>query len=195
MEVIAFVVLIIICGLAAMWIYIGPWAMWLVIVAVIFGIYKLCKSGKKSETEKYDSSEYVVNALQFVEFYERLPQKSLFVVTPELIGVVIPDTNFGVAVKTYLSLSKSDTQQADSYLEWFLKEEKKQLGGEVGVEQFKKLGLQVKLHNDDEDWPVIYVNAFCYSDADREHYVKAIEAQYQKLYNKSFKIHHFNDSF
>lgn len=151
-------------------------------------------SRREFESEQYEESEYVSKAMQFIEFCEILPLKSLLVITPDIIGIVIPDEKFGVAVKSYLTMVASDSRE-DKYREWFLKEVKVQLGGELGVEMFNKLSLQVKLHNNDEDWPVVYMDAFCYSDFDRESYIRAIELQYARRYQKTLSMHHLNSEF
>lgn len=191
MEVIAFVVLAIICVLAAIWIYIGPWAMWLVIAAVIFGIYKLCKSGEKAENEKYDSSEYVEKALRFIEFYELCSVNCGLFITPNYMGVHLSDENLGISIMLYLSPEDKDIKAFQK--ERVYKEIKNLFGGDKGLALYKELGLDVKLHKNDEDFPTIIMWHRVPGNRDRElqeleKYAKAIKRRYMNKYKKELEL-------
>ena len=57
---------------------------------------------------------------------------------------------------------------------------------------FQKLGLQVRLHDDDNDSPIVYMNLYEFNATKRENYVKAIERQYKSLYHKDLNIYHLD---
>lgn len=196
MEVIvAFVVIFIICGLAAIWIYIGPWAMWLVIAAVIFGIYKLYKSGEKAENKKYDSSEYVEKALRFIEFYELGPDDRELFVTPDYIGVyLMGDDSLGFAIMRYDNASPPTYKEAVK-LNIYEKIEER-FGGSKGMELYRELSLDIKVHDENEDFPTIYMWHRVPGNRDRElleleKYAKAIQRRYMDKYKKELAVSQF----
>lgn len=178
----------IVACLAAIWYYFGPMGIILLIAVIIFGGYKLLHSDKHKDDSKYDSSEYVKKAMRFIEFYMQMPRKTTLIVTPEFIGARIPSDSdndyFGVTVSTYLQSGFQDV---------FFQHAKESLGGERGVALFQELNLQVKLHDGDDDWPIVYMDLFEFDSQKREKCVHAIEKQYEKLYHKEVKIYHLRE--
>ena len=183
METIAFVVLLILGILTLLWIYVGPWAVFLLIALVVFLAYKFLKPNYQKDAD----SDYVRKAFQFIEFYNALPRKGIIFITPQKIGVEIPDECLGSAISTYWNVGGVEQQ-------WLEDKLLKYIGGETNLARFRKLGLQAELHDDSMDHPVLSMYSLCcYSDRDREKYIKAIEWKYKNKYGKDLKIYHLNN--
>lgn len=100
-------------------------------------------------------SNYITQALQFLEFYETLPQKSLFVITPTGIGVAIGNEDLGRSIGTYLTSAAQRPAQAKQLEAAMVASQAKRLGGDKGTRLYGKLGLSATLHNNDGDWPFL----------------------------------------
>lgn len=184
---------------AAIWMYIGPWAVFLLIFGIIFLIYRFEKRSKLQKDRNVDAlvdTQYVQSAMQFIEFYEQLPRKMMLIITPEYIGVRVPSDEkndyFGTAVFTYLNSIQRDPLHEAAYKEVFFKYAEKALGGNRGITLFQQLYLQVRLHDNDDDCPMVYKDLYEFDFSKRENYVKAIERQYKSTYHKDVKIYHLN---
>lgn len=200
MEEAVIAIAIIIAILATIYEYFGAFGITAVIALVIFLFYKFMKSLKKDEDNRYQeavNTSYVQKAMEFIEFYEQLPKSMFFILTPEYVGVRIPSDEsndyFGISVQTYLDMSRDQPEFETTFREIFFKQAQKSLGGAQGVAMFQKLGLQVRLHDDDNDFPIVYMSLYEFNAAQRKDYVKAIEKQYKSLYHKELNIYHLND--
>lgn len=135
-----------------------------------------------SNEEKYIDSYYVREALQFIKFYELLPQKGNLIATPDFFGVKVFGDDFGVTFQTYLT-------HKDIGLNWLLEQVKDHIGGEEGVKLFRELSLQVKLKDEDPDFPVIYMYLCALNAQEQEKHIKAIQKEYKSRYHKELKIY------
>ena len=191
MDGILIVIVFIVAIIGSLWFVVGPWAVFLLLAVVVFAGYMLLKPNYQKDA----NCEYVERAFQFIEFYEKLPHKSFLLITPEMIGVRLPSEIAGgypgIVIKTYQELNLRRVEGGTSVPEAvFEKDIAKYIGGEANVRRFRKLSLEVKLHDNDDDQPVIYMPLFCGSGEKREHYVKVIKWKYKKEYGKELKIYH-----
>lgn len=153
-----------------------------VIAAIVTFLKFLFNSIKKDLLE----SEYAKNAMRFLSFYELLPKKAFCFVTPDTMGAMIPDNGFGTIVSTYLSNSRD-------FKGWFLEKSAPFLGGERGIKLFNETPMFVKLHGNDEDYPVVYFFLSESNPQKQEEYVKAIKNAYKKTYKKGLNILQLHD--
>ncbi len=177
--------------------------MWILILAAVVGyfvFYRPYQEKRKAEREAAVYQElsnlgYVQTAMKFLAFYQLLPQKSMLIVTPQYIGVRISSNErnnyFGVNVSTYLTSCRDQPQFESAFMENFFEQGKESLGGDGGIQLFQELKLQMKLHDGDDDMPVIYMLLPGGEDFLKQHqYVRAIEKKYQEVYHEQFKIIH-----
>lgn len=192
MEGIVFILALVISALAMIWLYIGPWAVVLLIAVVIFGGHMLFKSVEKSENEKYDSSEYVETALKFLEFYALLPPEmrhQYIILTPMYIGVRLSDDHLGIRIKIYLGpMSSLDPEFKEAARKSVHSDIERLFGGAKGLNLYKQLGLDVKLHNNDEDLPVVFMYHPTLNTQNLNKYAKAIERRYKEKYGESVNV-------
>lgn len=135
-------------------------------------------------------SSYIHLALQFIAFYETLPQKSLLVITPSTIGVAIANQQLGASVRAYLTNAAQRPAQKQQLAETLVQSQAALFGGDKGARLFHQLGLSVKLHNNDEDWPFIYMWLMESDAAKRTRYVKDLQKIYGQMYGKRLDVHH-----
>lgn len=179
--IIAAAVIITILGTIGM--FFGPWAVVLVIAAVIFGGYKFFKSAEKSENEKYTNSDYVKDAFKFIEFYELQSAKTgRLVITPTWIGIWLSDERLGIQIKSYLESPRISQAYEIATRDLLYEKIGELFAGEKGITLFKKLGLDVKLHKDDEDWPVIFMYRQILDTQNLDKYAQAIKCEYKIKY-------------
>lgn len=137
-------------------------------------------------------SNYITQALQFLEFYETLPQKSLFVITPTGIGVAIGNEDLGRSIGAYLTSAAQRPAQAKQLEAAMVASQAKRLGGDKGTRLYGKLGLSATLHNNDVDWPFLSMALPEPDGAKRTRYGKDIQKIYQQMYGKRLDVHHLS---
>lgn len=187
MEVAAFIILFVLGLIYLSWTELGGGVTVLIIGGIIFALYKFLSSAGNKENEKYENSDYVKRALNFIEFYESLPQPKLLIITPEMIAARLSDDELGSKILTHQQIPETGDL-------WFQEQIKEHIGGEANLTRFRSLKLQVKVHDNDMDLPVIFMCAYCTSSMlEQEKYIKAIEKKYRQKYRKELKIHHFAD--
>ena len=189
-EVVAFVIIIVIGIFYLIGTYFGAGAVILVIGAIVFGFYKFLHFGDTAEEE----SEYVENALKFIEFTKRLnsPLLTLFA-TPKHIGVVLSDDALGICVQMCLATT-SDARLEKARRDLLEKELVKHIDGNNGLQLYRVLCLDVDLWKHDEDHPIILKYLLPpYNRARSElqqldTYINALKRRYKKQYQKELKI-------
>lgn len=187
MEVAAFVILFVLGLIYLSWTELGGGLTVLIISGIIFALYKFLFSSNNKENKQYENSDYVKKALNFIEFYESLPQPKLLIITPEIIAARMSDDELGSKILTHQQIPETGDP-------WFHEQIKAHIGGEANLTRFRSLKLQLKVHNNDMDFPVIFMYAYCAASMlEQENYIKAIERKYRQKYGKELKIHHFAD--
>lgn len=195
MEGYIFAIALVISAIAMIWMYVGPWAVVLLIVVTIFGIYKLLHFGDNEE----ECSEYVEKALEFIRFSQQIssPIFTLFA-TPQCIGTVLSDEDLGLCIQSYLSTTPNaeyERVKRDILFEKIAE----RTGGNDGLQRYRELGLSIDLWKHNEDHPAIIRYLYPpYSKARGKHeqldtYVKALKRRYNKQYQSELKISVWGD--
>jgi len=180
--------------------------MWVFILLVVVGYFILYKpyqekqqvERENAEYQEISNSEYVQRAMKFLAFYHLIPDKSMLIVTPQYIGVRVPsyeDNNyFGTSVSCCLTACHDQPQFESTFMEGFFERSKESIGGDEGIRLFQELGLQMKLHDGDDDMPIIYMGLpGGLNFLEQNRYVHAVERKYQETYQEQIKIMHLED--
>ena len=170
-------------------------AAFLVIIAAVLLLARPKKAGPPSTTgaaEAADYSAYLNQALRFIEFYETLPQKSLFVITPGAIGVAIGNERLGRSIRTYLERSAQSPSQAQQFERAMVERHPALFGGGKGTRLYYELGLSAALHNNDVAWPFLFMGLGEPDGTKRTRYIQDIQKIYRQMYGKRLDIHHLS---
>ncbi len=170
----------------------------IILIVVVIYYYKVFKPKRINEQEKYDRSEYVEKALRFIEFCELGPNNRKIFVTPDYIGVyLMGDDELGFPIMHYLD--PADAQYPaykEAQQEHVYEEIEKRFGGREGMELYRRLNLDVKLHDGNEEFPIIFMWHHVSGNHDGrllelEKYAKAIERRYKERYGKELSLSQF----
>ena len=178
-------------------------AILIVIIAVAIYYFAVSRPKQKAkqgkmEYEIYDKSEYVQKALRFIEFSELGPADRRVFVTPDYIGVyLMGDDSLGFPIMSYLNPDDAKYPvYKEAQRQHVYEEIEKRFGGSKGMELYRELDLNVKLHDGSEDFPIIFMWHRVPGNRDKElieleKYARAIERQYRKQYGKELSLSQF----
>lgn len=190
------IVIIVIGGIFSFLYQIGGYTgVFLGIVFSAFLGYKILHWGEKPR-KYYEQSDYVKQAMQFIEFYETIPCDHYLVITEYNIGVVVNNKTLGEAVRYYKSNSPTPTPEKLYHLNPYLNllETLKRLTGEKGVTLYQEWKLLTKLdsHDNYSYHSVFYTSLFLPSQDKAKkgilRYANALERQYRKAYQKNLRL-------
>lgn len=194
--IIAFAIfIVVICLLSALYQMGGILALVLGLALLAFVVYKIIHWGEKPK-KYYDQSDYIRQAMQFIEFYETIPCDHSLVITEYNIGVVIKNKALGEAVLYYNSNSSATTPERlytpSPYLN--LLETLRELTGEKGVTLYREWNLLTKIDSHDKySYQSVFYTSLPlpYQDKAKKdilRYADAIERQYRKAYQKTLQL-------
>lgn len=178
--------------------------MWVFIVILIPAIgywiiqEVLYAKEREKKYQEMENSQYLKQAIRFLAFYHLLPSKNMLIVTPQYIGVWIPDREynnyFGSSVFAYITACRDQPQFESTFMENFFERNKECLGGDEGIRLFRELGLQMKLHDGDDTKPVIYMALYGGPNfSEQKRYIQALERKYRETYQEQVKIMHLEN--
>lgn len=165
---------------------------------MVFIIVAMCCFVKSQESKQHADlgheenviSEYVETASKFLEFYSLLsPEIHRYIIlTPMYIGVRLSDDHLGISIKIYLGPSSLDPEFKEAAKKHVYNHIERLFGGAKGLNLYKQLGLDVKLHNNDEDLPVVFMYHPTLNTQNLNKYAKAIERRYKEKHGESLDV-------
>lgn len=193
MEGVVFVIALVISVFAAIWIYVGWWAVFLIIGLIIFGIFYLLKRDKNEQEEKDSSSIYFQKLKKIAELYslvplETLPSGSGLILSEQYIGILLWDSKLETGLGTFIGSYGSYRRDL---AEMLLHEHIKEIFGDKGVEIYDSLGLQCKLAKGDIEKPIVCLPQYCESMIERDRYGKILKKWYTEKYSRELNLYYF----